>query len=250
MGRKKRDSKKAPVLQGAPEWMVTFGDLMSLLLTFFVLLFSISEIKEKKIFEMIKSFANYFEIDAAQAGMHLENFDTVQNFLSHVTRELPDRSHGHEGFSKHEVDNPLGKDVALTVVDDNLLLQIDGRVMFDPGSAVVKEKGREVLAEIRAKLHGFPNLIRVIGHTSPLPLPKTSEFEDHHDLGYRRAKAVTAILTVPEEVVEVSIDPKRIEVCSRGDKDAMPGVNPLDPAQRARLDRVDIIVTPYRVRGK
>ena len=83
MGRKKKKSE-APILMGAPEWMVTFGDLMSLLLTFFVLLFSMSEIKEKKIYELIKSFANYFEIESPQAGMHLENFDSV--------RQLPSRA--------------------------------------------------------------------------------------------------------------------------------------------------------------
>ncbi len=148
------------------------------------------------------------------------------------------------------VENPLGEDVALTVVDDNLLLQIDGRCLFDPGSAAVKEKGRKVLMEIRGRLHGYPNLIRVIGHTSPLPLPKNSEFADHQDLGYRRAKAVTAILTDQGEDVEKSIAPERIEICSRGDKDAMPDVDPFDAAERQRLDRVDIIVTPYRVRGK
>lgn len=245
MGRKKKGKSEAPILMGAPEWMVTFGDLMSLLLTFFVLLFSMSEIKEKKVYDLIKSFANYFEVEAAQAGMNLENFDSVQNFLSHVTRELPDRSHGEAGFSKQVVDNPLGKDVALSMVDDNLRLQIEGRVLFDPGSAVVKQEGRDILMEVRGHLHGFPNMIRVIGHTSPLPLSRNSEFADHKDLGYRRAKAVTAILTDKSQDVKKSIREERIEICTRGDRDPLPTVDPWDPVERRRLDRVDVIVTPY-----
>ena len=72
-GPKKK--KKAP--EGAPEWMVTFGDLMSLLLTFFVLLFSVSEIKQKKIYEMIRSIRIHWQVDAPTAGFHMEQFSDV-----------------------------------------------------------------------------------------------------------------------------------------------------------------------------
>ena len=69
MSKKK---KKAP--EGAPEWMVTFGDLMSLLLTFFVLLFSISEIKSEKIFDVVVAFRTEFEMKKKVYGFR-EHFD-------------------------------------------------------------------------------------------------------------------------------------------------------------------------------
>ena len=45
--------KPPAAMRGAPSWTVTFGDLMSLLLTFFVMLFSISEVKQNKVYELI-----------------------------------------------------------------------------------------------------------------------------------------------------------------------------------------------------
>src|SRR6267378_1040589 len=47
---------KRPIIlhQGAPEWMVTFGDMMSLLLTFFILLFSVAKLKDSgRVYDMI-----------------------------------------------------------------------------------------------------------------------------------------------------------------------------------------------------
>ncbi|MGE3164248.1 MAG: flagellar motor protein MotB [Planctomycetota bacterium] len=241
------DKKKAPVVMGAPEWMVTFGDLMSLLLTFFVLLFSVSEIKDKKIYDLIRSFQNYFQIEAPSAGFHLENFDSVQNLLATLARELPDRSSGNEGRTERMIENPLGEDVGVCRVDDNLLIQIEGRIMFEEGSAEIREDGRKLIAELRNKLAGYPNLIRVVGHTSPLPLSSTSEYLDHFDLGYARAKAVRTIL-VADDASGPGIKPERVEVSSRGDQDALPGVDPFDRADRARLRRVEVIVTPYKAR--
>lgn len=236
-----------PIIAGAPEWMVTFGDLMSLLLTFFVLLFSVSEVKDKKIYDMIKSFENYFQIVAPNAGMHLMNLDSVQNFLSEVTRELPDQSEGHAGLTAEAVESPLGKDVSVATIDDNLVLQIEGSVLFDENSAAIREEGRELLGRIRGKLAGYPNLLKVVGHCSPLPLPEQSEFADHMELGFRRAMGVRAVLMAPDEA-GANIEAQRLEVATRGDQDRLPGVDPFDKAQRARLDRVEIIVTPYRAR--
>lgn len=239
--------KKQPVLMGAPEWMVTFGDLMSLLLTFFVLLFSVSEIKDQKIYDLIRSFDNYFKIEAPTAGFHLENFDSIQNLLANLARSTPDRSEGNEGRTEEIIENPLGDDVSVCKVDDNLLLQIEGRVLFEEGSAEIKEDGRSLLSEIKQKLIGYPNLIRVVGHTSPVPLSSSSEYRDHFDLGYARAKAVRAILVSPG-VEGNGIKSERIEVSSRGDQDLLPGVDPFDKADRARLRRVEVIVTPYKAR--
>lgn len=244
MSKKK---KKAPILLGAPEWMVTFGDLMSLLLTFFVLLFSVSEIKDKKIFDMIRSFENYFKVESSSAGFHLENFDSVQNLLATFARQLPDRASGNEGRTEELIENPLGKDVSVCKVDDNLLIQIEGRVLFEEGSAEVKNDGRDLLQRLQQKLIGYPNLIRVVGHTSPLPLASTSEYQDHFDLGYARAKAVRTIL-LSEGSQGDGIKPERIAIGSRGDQDLLPGVDPFDKADRARLRRVEVIVTPYKAR--
>ena len=53
-----KKKKLPPIFKvvGAPEWMATYSDMMSLLLTFFILLFSVSDVQTEKVFEVYKSF--------------------------------------------------------------------------------------------------------------------------------------------------------------------------------------------------
>ena len=59
MSRKKKEEEQAP---GSPAWMATFSDLMNLLLCFFVLLFSMSEIDVDKWQQVAMSFSENFSI--------------------------------------------------------------------------------------------------------------------------------------------------------------------------------------------
>ncbi len=218
---------------------------MSLLLTFFILLFSVSEVKDNKIYEMIESFRMFFEIEASSAGFHMESFSEIQQMLAELARELPDRSEGSEGKTDKPIENPFGAHVGVAKIADELQLQVEGRVLFEEGSAELRPEARELLIEMRAKLRGFPNRIRCVGHASPLPLSENSVFKDHYDLAYHRAKAVRAVLKGGTEA-SPGIHQDRISIETRGDADLIPGVDHFDPTQRARLRRVEVIVTPYK----
>ena len=104
-------SRKRPAKgeAGAPAWMVTFGDLMSLLLTFFILLFSVSEVKQKKIYEVFKSFRVHFDMEVPSMGYHIEPLSDVMGLLAEMALEMPDQKEGKEGKTKVEVENPLGE---------------------------------------------------------------------------------------------------------------------------------------------
>src|SRR5690606_15939736 len=55
---------------GIPEWVVTFGDMMSLLLTFFIMLVSMSEMKEEEKYQaMVESFREQFGHDRSRESM-------------------------------------------------------------------------------------------------------------------------------------------------------------------------------------
>ena len=90
MARKKKQETPAP---GSPAWMATFSDLMNLLLCFFVLLFSMSQVDTAKFNEMAQSFASTFSIfDAggaffgegnlvANGATQLNNLDEHKNTM-------------------------------------------------------------------------------------------------------------------------------------------------------------------------
>jgi len=58
--RKEAEALRRQVKAAAPGWVVTYGDVMSLLLTFFIMLYSMSELKDKKAVEIIQSIRSYF----------------------------------------------------------------------------------------------------------------------------------------------------------------------------------------------
>ncbi|MCA8959266.1 MAG: OmpA family protein [Planctomycetes bacterium] len=238
----KKDERPIVVVEGAPEWMVTFGDLMSLLLTFFILLFSISEVKQKKIYELVQSFRTQWRITAPQMGYHVEQLDEVVNMLSQMSLELPDQKEGTEGKAK-PVDHPFGEHADVVRIDDNLLISIAGSVLFQEHSAQLNDQAREVLARVRDKLRGPDTWIRVIGHANPTALPEGSAFRSHDELGLRRAEVVKEILVADSEEGP-GIRPERVEISSRGRNDLIPEIDIHNPGERRKLDRVEIMMTP------
>ena len=239
MSKKKKEKKKQPVIvvEGAPEWMVTFGDLMSLLLTFFVLLFSISEIKSEKIFDVIVAFRTEFEVDLDAESVLLD-FNEVTNMLSTLSRNMPDRSEGYEGKSAEHVDNPFGEHASIHRVKDDFHIDIEGSVLFAPGSSELEREGVELVEDIRNRLRGGFNRIRILGYASP-----TEGGIDETTLAFQRARAVFDVMTT-----EDGVDPVRIEVGARGAGDPVQVREIIEPERRAARDRVVIILTPEPVR--
>ncbi|MFN0060178.1 MAG: flagellar motor protein MotB [Planctomycetota bacterium] len=231
------------IVNGAPEWVVTFGDMMSLMLTFFILLFSISEIKTKKVYDIVGGFKTYFNVGAPGTGFHnIQSLSEIADLMAEQAVGL-EAGTGQGGKSNKEVNNPYGDLAQILRTSDQLLISIAGRALFDEHSAALRSEARAVLDDLRVRLRGRPNRIRIIGHSSPAPLPASSGFADHTTLGFDRARAVADYLSA-ELNGEKGIRVERIELGSRGAFDPIPGVNVLDRDERRQLDRVDVIVTP------
>ncbi|MFQ5653211.1 MAG: flagellar motor protein MotB [Planctomycetota bacterium] len=237
MSKKK---KKAPVVvqAGAPEWMVTFGDLMSLLLTFFVLLFSVSEIKEQKIYDLVRAIRINWDIDPVPGEPFVMEFNDVSELLSTMSLDLPDRKEGKDGEAHGEIENPFGETATVIKVKDNLHINIEGRVLFKDGSWELSPAGKDVLGKVKERLVGYFNRIRIVGHDSPSPSGGVA----HDDMGYQRAKAVKNFLVLEDDEL-YGLDERRLEVATRGASEPMTWAEFFDPTRRARMNRVDIILT-------
>ena len=239
--KKKKEKQPVIVVEGAPEWMVTFGDLMSLLLTFFVLLFSVSEIKSEKIFDVVVAFRSQFEIDLDAESVLLD-FSEVTQMLSSLSMQMPDKSEGHRGKSKSQVENPFGEHASIHRVKDDFHIDIEGSVLFEPGSSRIAADGVALVADISRRLRGGYNRVKVLGYASPV-----EGGIDQTTLAFQRARAVHDVLVMPEQG-EPGIDPVRLEVGTRGALDPLRVRELLEPERRAARDRVVIILTPEPVR--
>ncbi|MEW6236732.1 MAG: flagellar motor protein MotB [Candidatus Omnitrophota bacterium] len=175
---------------GAPEWMCTFSDMMSLLLCFFVLLFAMSTVEKQKFAQTIGSiqgalgripnmFNNSFVKPITikpQIAKPVQRTKTVQRAKEAIAKKARSRL----------VADEASKEIIVEGVDEGLRFSIAGRILFDEGVAYLKPEAKEILLKLAEILNDFPTLhIRVEGHTNSIPL--NSPFLNNWRLAQARA---------------------------------------------------------------
>ena len=174
-------------------WLITFTDIMALMLTFFVLLYSMSVPKEEE-WEQITSavqnqFSKTFSSQAFSGQQDTINIDKIDFSKAQSLTYL-----------ESVLSNAIGRDQRLQNIQlipqrDHLIVSVPEELLFPAGSATVSEKGGQVLASLGNTMARIRNRIEVIGHSDPDPIEKTGgEFGSNWDLSLARAGAVAGIL--------------------------------------------------------
>ncbi len=200
---------------GIPEWVVTFGDMMSLLLTFFIMLVSMSEIKQEEQFQaMVESIRQQFGYDTAMLSLAPGSARPRSSSLPEVAsmgraRRMDTMSGGDK------VRAPTGDFTRVQTIRPGVDITLGGVVFFKETSAELSESSKVDLQIIAQQLVGKPQIIELRGHTSRAPItPSATGFRDNYDLAYQRAYAVKEFL-----VHEQSIDESRIRITVASDKE-------------------------------
>ena len=183
-GAKRRETPK-----GAPEWMVTYGDAMTLLLCFFVIIVSMSEVKQDERFQQVmeslrKAFGGYV---GSIGRVPIDNDSTNTLITKLLEIEVPELT-DQKGDSDEE--GIHGRKFRVTNVRDGLQVVVGGLVAFDRFSATLKPQARELIAQTAELLRGYNTKLLVRGHATREPLPEDSLYEDARELSYARAREV------------------------------------------------------------
>lgn len=217
--------------RGAPAWVVTYGDMMSLLLCFFVILVAISEVKEEKFHKVMESIRQYLGYEGAPM---VEPGDaSASSFREQISRVLNEQ--GSTDPQGAPVNSTLGQHVLVQTVEEGHKITIGGKVLFAEGEAELAVSAYAPLDRLVGLLKGYPNKLEIRGHTGIEKLPDDSGYEDLFDLAFARARAAQAYL------VEQGIDPRRIRLYSGGAYDR-PDSNLTYQGQEANRS-VEIIVS-------
>jgi chemotaxis protein MotB len=219
---------------GVPEWVVTYGDMMSLLLTFFIMLVSLGELKgEQKFKTMMQSIMQrlgYISGPASPSGEAFPMNSLVEglNRLGSKAEKQPDPGRG--GVNRG---GPTGEDLRVYRNRDGVCVSMGGPLVFAPGSAELSPAAQRALLAIAVRLAGKPNKIEIRGHTSSQPPPAGSPFADNTILSYERARAVYRILSESEPMIPT----ERMRVAASGETEP-----PSETAEKLSLasDRVEV----------
>ncbi|MEQ8769935.1 MAG: flagellar motor protein MotB [Phycisphaerales bacterium] len=192
-----------------PEWVVTYGDLMSLLLCFFILLAAFSELKQEREFREV--LEKIQEALGFRGGLGVNDNQTQANNSSvSIQEELARRSDDKMETNVHNESNVTGRHDRVTVIQEGQLFAIGGSLSFEEASDELSEHAKaELRNQIAPRLRGQQYIVRIVGHAWG-DGELLSGF-DHDDLAYRRADAVRDFL-----VRECAVDEAILRVTSAG----------------------------------
>lgn len=232
--------KKCDCGGGIPEWVVTFGDMMSLLLTFFILIVSFSELKRpheyQRVITAVKEAFGY----SGGVGV-LPSDDPPLRSMIQTLEEIAQQESSDNKVSESPVEAVDGKHTKVKKVQEGLKFTIGGALSFEPESAVLLDRAKDEIRKVAKLLRGRRNKIAIRGHAASKVLSASSQYEDLTDLAYARAKAVYGVL-----VNDGGLDPITLIVESRGDTEPLtPRVT--SPEDQATNRRVEIIMTEAMV---
>ncbi|NIZ01377.1 OmpA/MotB family protein [Thalassospira lucentensis] len=179
--------KKDKGPSGPPVWMLSLADLISLLLTFFVMLFAMSKVKVDRWDEVVDSLSQSIkpspkeDNDEPSASLNIPRVYRKPamnlDYLSAVIDDAID-------------DNPVLGDARMSRDANKLVISLPGDLLFVTGSSDMTPKARQALFVLGGVLGNIGNRIGVQGHTDPRPLSGRGVYASNWELSLARAAAV------------------------------------------------------------
>lgn len=237
-----RKNSKLTVARGAPAFMVIYGDMMSLLLTFFIMLLTMANFEPVKFKIATESLQGAFGI--------LESYPTIP---IHPFIRIP-KENGGENRRKNSIadarkieqvmkSRQLQDAVKVEVTETGIAILLRDPVTFSSGSADLKENGSAILGDIANIIKANPDLrVRVEGHTDDVPI-RNGKYASNWDLSSARALSVVQLLSVKS-----GINPALMSAVGYGE--FRPLVPNADEQARAKNRRIQIFVDYTKEQGK
>lgn len=259
MAKKKKEEPQGP----SKAWMDTFADLMNLLLCFFVLLFSMSTVDAQKFEAIAASFSQTFSIfNGGQIsmgqGMLLGNGVSQLNQLDQYMDSMGKTAENDEETdeldeiqekleeAKLEQSEQLAERIEEAIEESQMedMIEIDfnsqyvqltlkGAILFDSGSASLKEDAMPVIERVALILERYAeSQIEIEGHTDSVPI-HTSRFASNNELSSARALSMFDYL-----ITHTALEPAQIKHSGRGEY--VPVADNSTPEGRAKNRRIEI----------
>lgn len=233
----KRKIKQEEKGGGLPLWLGTFGDLMSLLLTFFILLLSMATFDEEKIDQAIGSLQGALSV--LEYGLETEitppnplqaspiQVDSTKEDVLNVLASLM-----NEYSEMTEISD--GPGIELEESQDGFIVRIPDDLLFDSGSVEISNaNGKIFLERLALEVDKFKDILnlRIIGNTDNVPF-RAGSATDNWDLSNKRA------LSVANMLLSLKIPPNIMQI--GGDADFNPVADNATAEGRAKNRRVDL----------
>lgn len=227
--------KKCECPKGIPLWIVTFGDLMSLLLTFFILLLSMSTIDAKKVDAALGSLSGAMSILDGGVKTEINQEIAQQAATSDAGMDTSQEASSIVSDFNEMIESEGGATIVLEEAEEGFTIQLPSSILFDEGEVrVTNQDSILFLRRIAMMAESMPPEmeLNVRGHTDNRPPPPTSVYDTNWELSSARAMSVANIL------MESGIDDRKITVSGNGEH--RPVATNATPEGREQNRRVEL----------
>ncbi|SLM32689.1 Flagellar motor rotation protein MotB [Desulfamplus magnetovallimortis] len=219
-------------------WLMTYADLVTLLLVFFVLLYSISSTETERFAATVKSIKSEIEANSLFAE-YLDMFD----FPDYSSDQIPlDQRIGLTSrqdilirdVNKYVTQNSDNNNLKTFVHMGKIIIRIDGSYVFKPGLAVLNKGFIPVLGQILDILDRYPDYnLNIKGHTDDVEVA-SGKYASNWELSSARATEVLKFL------IKNGIEPQRLTATGYGS--TIPVVSNTSDENRAKNRRVEFVL--------
>ncbi len=230
-------------------WLVSYADFMTLLMAFFVVMYSISQVSESKYRVLSNTFKYAFNSSVELSEIMSEGEPQLSHTLTpidldgHALQDRPgnDANEVPETFVRiseqlEQSFQSLIENELITVTGDERWLHIElpSAILFDSGGATLNNLAESIIGELSEALFEHKNVVRVEGFTDNIPIA-TSLFASNWELSSARASAVVRLMA------SQGIEPQRLAAIGYGEH--QPSATNRTEEGRAKNRRIVLMVS-------
>jgi chemotaxis protein MotB len=178
-------------------WLITYADMITLLMVFFIVLYSMSQTDAAKFKSMAESLSKAFNTEVFTDSVPVAIADTPVGQIAPAIN--PPDGVGAPAFAQvsaaindYATVNGLGGEIEVVETKEGVVIRISGAVLFPSGRAGLRPEALPVLRRVAASIAALPNGIRIEGHTDDRA--PVGGFVDNWQLSTERATAVLRAL--------------------------------------------------------
>lgn len=173
---------------GGLRWLLTYADMITLLLVFFIVLYVSSKVDAKKYNDLASSIRVAFGAtmpasSIAQVGRGEEKRLPIQDLVGMLMQR----------FSRELEEEIRQGSVEIQRTEKGIVLRFGEAVLFESGKATLSDNAKRLMDQVASSLREIPNAIEVEGHTDSLPI-RTHFFPTNWELSVSRATSVVRYL--------------------------------------------------------
>lgn len=238
MGRRAKKPDDGPK---GDEWLATYADSITLLLTFFILLYAMASLDQQKVDRLSQAFKI---VMGGESGDTLMEYDLYNGEvpliggeadIESVTGEAEEeKTQMYNEIKKFVIENGLTELVDIINTERGVVIQLRDNILFETSSSELILDSKYVLGKINSLIASLPNHIFVEGHTDNRPI-NTEKFSSNWELSTTRAVNVVKYL-----ITNANVKPENLTAAGYGEY--KPLVNNDSESNMAINRRVSILI--------